>query len=177
VILHGHADATTGLSGFMSGADKTKLNGIATAATANATDAQLRDRTTHTGAQAIATVTGLQAALDAKAAAVHTHVLADLTNVTITAANLNALDDGVDTTLHFHASDRDRANHTGTQLSGTISDFSEAVDDRVAALLVPGSNITLTYNDAANTFTIAATLSGGSGLTHKQTMRRTRAYS
>lgn len=47
-------------------AEKTKLAGIATAATANATDAQLRDRATHTGAQAIATVTGLQAALDSK---------------------------------------------------------------------------------------------------------------
>ncbi len=46
----------------------TKLNGIATGATANATDAQLRDRSTHTGTQAISTVTGLQAALDGKQA-------------------------------------------------------------------------------------------------------------
>lgn len=50
-----------------SSAEKTKLAGIATGATANATDAQLRDRSTHTGAQAISTVTGLQTALDAKA--------------------------------------------------------------------------------------------------------------
>jgi hypothetical protein len=35
--------------------------------TANSTDAELRDRTTHTGVQAIATVTGLQTALDNKA--------------------------------------------------------------------------------------------------------------
>jgi hypothetical protein len=47
---------------------RTKLNGIATAATANSTDAQLRDRSTHTGTQAVGTITGLQAALDAKAA-------------------------------------------------------------------------------------------------------------
>ncbi len=45
---------------------KTKLDGIATGATANATDAQLRDRATHTGAQAISTVSGLQTALDGK---------------------------------------------------------------------------------------------------------------
>lgn len=32
---HGHADATTGAAGFMSSADKTKLNGIAAGATAN----------------------------------------------------------------------------------------------------------------------------------------------
>jgi hypothetical protein len=47
---------------------KTKLDGISSGATANATDAQLRDRATHTGTQAVATVTGLQTALDGKAA-------------------------------------------------------------------------------------------------------------
>lgn len=47
-------------------AAKTKLDGIAAGATANATDAQLRDRATHTGTQAISTVTGLQTALDGK---------------------------------------------------------------------------------------------------------------
>ncbi len=50
-------------------AEKNKLAGVADGATANATDAQLRDRSTHTGAQAISTVTGLQGALDAKEAA------------------------------------------------------------------------------------------------------------
>ena len=44
-----------------------KLALVADGATANATDADLRDRTTHTGEQAISTVTGLQAALDGKA--------------------------------------------------------------------------------------------------------------
>ncbi|MDX3917465.1 MAG: hypothetical protein QHC79_28245 [Pseudosphingobacterium sp.] len=48
-------------------AEKTKLAGIAAGATVNATDAQLRDRATHTGTQAIATVSGLQEALDSKA--------------------------------------------------------------------------------------------------------------
>lgn len=49
-------------------ADKAKLTGIAEQATANAPDSQLRERSTHAGVQAIATVTGLQAALDAKLA-------------------------------------------------------------------------------------------------------------
>lgn len=58
----------------------------------------------------------------------HTHLLAaGATDVTVTAANLNALDDGVDTTLHFHAADRARGVHTGTQLAATISDFDTAV--------------------------------------------------
>ncbi len=61
-----HAVATTSAAGFMSAADKSKLDGIAAGATANATDAQLRDRSTHTGTQAISTVSGLQTALDGK---------------------------------------------------------------------------------------------------------------
>lgn len=58
--------ATTLVAGVMSATDKTKLDGMAANATANATDAQLRDRTTHTGTQAISTVSGLQTALDLK---------------------------------------------------------------------------------------------------------------
>ena len=54
-----------------------------------------------------------------------------------------------------------RANHTGTQTFATISDGLEAIDDRVAALLTAGANITLTYNDAAGTLNIAAASSGG----------------
>lgn len=50
-----------------------------------------------------------------------------------------------------------RANHTGTQLASTISDLAEAVDDRVNTLLVEGPNVTLTYDDVANTLTIEAT--------------------
>lgn len=45
-------------------AAKSKLEGIAAGATANDTDAELRDRSTHTGTQAISTVDGLQDALE-----------------------------------------------------------------------------------------------------------------
>lgn len=48
-----------------------------------------------------------------------------------------------------------------THPAAQISDFGEAVDDRVAALLQAGSNITLTYDDGAGTLTVAA---GGGGL-------------
>ena len=47
--------------------------------------------------------------------------------------------------------------HTASQ----VTDFAEATDDRVNALLQAGSNVTLTYNDTANTLTIAATGGGG----------------
>lgn len=59
-------DATTSTRGLMTAADKTKLAGITTGATANQTDAFLLARANHTGTQAISTVSGLQAELDLK---------------------------------------------------------------------------------------------------------------
>ena len=50
----------------MSAADKTKLNNVATEATANSSDATLLNRANHTGTQAISTVTNLQTTLDGK---------------------------------------------------------------------------------------------------------------
>ena len=44
-----------------------------------------------------------------------------------------SLTGGGDTSLHWHSADRARANHTGTQLSVTISDFSTAADARITA--------------------------------------------
>jgi hypothetical protein len=56
--------------------------------------------------------------------------------------------------------DRDRANHTGTQLSTTISDFTEAVQDAVGGILTDSSTIDFTYNDAGNTITAAVLPAG-----------------
>ena len=72
-VVNAIGNATTTVKGWMSPEDKAKLNGIASGATKNATDAQLRDRVTHTGTQAISTVSGLQTALDGKSATGHTH--------------------------------------------------------------------------------------------------------
>lgn len=47
-------------------AERVKLTNIAEQATKNSSDAALRDRSTHSGTQAISTVSGLQAALDEK---------------------------------------------------------------------------------------------------------------
>lgn len=57
---------------------------------------------------------------------------------------------------------RDRATHTGTQTSTTISDFTEAAQDAINALLVGASGVTLSYNDSANTLTITG--GGAAGL-------------
>jgi hypothetical protein len=49
-----------------------------------------------------------------------------------------------------------------THASTAITDFNEAVYDNVAAILVAGTNVTLTPNDTANTVVIDAT-GGGAG--------------
>jgi hypothetical protein len=54
------------------------------------------------------------------------------------------------------------ASHTHT--ASDITDFSEAVDDRAAALVVGGTDITVTYDDGAGTLTIDSTAGGGSTL-------------
>lgn len=55
-------DGTTKV--IMTAAERSKLSGVAANATANSADSFLRDRTNHTGAQAISTVTNLQTSLD-----------------------------------------------------------------------------------------------------------------
>lgn len=75
---HGHSDATTSVPGFMSIADKTKLDGVAAGATANSTDVALRDRTSHTGSQLAATISDF-------AATVRATVLTGFTGVTAAA--------------------------------------------------------------------------------------------
>ena len=219
ILGHGHNDATTGLSGYMSGADKIKLNSIAAGATVNNADAVLIARANHTGVQPSSSISDLAEAIDDRVSA----LLVAGTNVSLvyndgtgtltinasgggggSGANLTASlaptqivvasDTGTDATLPatdgvnaglFLPAEKTklaaiavgatvnspdaallaRSNHTGSQASTTISDFSEAVDDRVAALIVPGANVTVTYNDAANTLTIAAT-GGGGGATN-----------
>ena len=70
----------------------------------------------------------------------------------------------VKTLLNYTYSDVGAAPLVHTHVSTDVTDFSEAVDDRVASLLVAGTNVTLNYNDVANTLTINAA-SGGSGVT------------
>jgi len=69
-----------------------------------------------------------------------------ITDTTITATNLNILDDGADTTLHFHDSDRSRANHTGTQLLSTISDVTITAAN--LNILDDGVDTTLHFHDS-----------------------------
>lgn len=96
----------------------TKLAGVEEGATANSTDAQLRDRTTHTGTQAISTVTGLQTALDGKTDGPASSVTARIATFNGTTGKL--LQDGGSTIANV----LDRANHTGTQAQSTITNLT-----------------------------------------------------
>lgn len=126
---------TTTVNGLMLFTDKVKMDSIASNATANSADAFLLSRGNHTGSQAISTVTGLQTALDSKAASAHTHVISDVTGLQ-TALDGKATSSVVTTTVNGMMSFTDkvklntiadsatanspdatllnRANHTGT---------------------------------------------------------------
>lgn len=60
-----YGNATQTEDGFMSSGDKTKLDNIAAGATANQTDAYLRDRANHTGTQTASTISNFDAAVSA----------------------------------------------------------------------------------------------------------------
>jgi lysophospholipase L1-like esterase len=151
---------------------------ISTTATVNSTDAQLRDRSTHTGAQAISTITNLQTTLDAKAldadvvkltgaqtiAGIKTFssspVVPDSSfTIAKTTGLQNALD-GKAATSHTHTKSQ-ITDFAHTHVAADVTDFAEVARDTLATALVAGTNVTITPNDGADTITIAA--SGGGG--------------
>jgi hypothetical protein len=56
-----------------------------------------------------------------------------------------------------------KADTVHEHLSSDVTDFAEAVDDRVANLLTAGPNITIQYDDVLNKMQISSTGTGGSG--------------
>ena len=77
--LSSHVSATDNPHGVT--AAQVGLGNVADGVTVNATDAALRDRATHTGAQAIGTITDLQTTLDGKAATNHVHAIDGVTGL------------------------------------------------------------------------------------------------
>lgn len=120
----------------LSTAERTKLTGVSAGATVNATDAQLRARSSHTGTQAISTVADLQATLDSKSVSTHAHSATDhgaLTGLTDDDHAQYALADG---------SRGSFASTTQGSLAGTAVQPS-AVGDLVAdAINTPGTTQT-----------------------------------
>ena len=129
------ADGTTNKA-FLA-TERTKLTGVATGATANDTDANLKARANHTGTQAAATISDFAEALDDRVAA-----------LLVAGANVGLTYNDVAGTITIVATD-------------TNTTDPEVVRDTIAAALVAGANVTITPNDAGDTITIAATAGGG----------------
>lgn len=139
---------------MMTATERTKLAGVATGATANATDAQLRDRSTHTGTQSADTVVD------------------GTTNKAFLATERTKLT-GIASGATANATDaqlRDRTTHTGNQAISTVTGLQGALDGKVGngALIfnvadygaVGTANDTTTVQAAIN----AAAVAGGTVL-------------
>ena len=147
--------ATTSLAGVLTGADKTKLDGIATGATANSPDATLLARANHTGTQAAATITGLAATATSTDAANLTGTLAA---ARIADGSLSiAKTSGLQTALDGKAA----TSHTHT--ASQVTDFNSATRAQVEAALIAGANITITPAGTGATRTLTIASSGGGG--------------
>jgi hypothetical protein len=83
----------------------------------------------------------------------------------LTSAQHTDLTDAGDSTSHYHASDRARGNHTGTQLASTISDFSTNVWVKILSSLLRGNGIHFATNGPSNSLTISGWNLPGSNLT------------
>ncbi len=145
---------------LMTEGERTKLAGIAEQATKNATDAALRDRSTHTGTQAISTVTGLQTALDSK---VNNVAGKQLSTEDYTSGEKGKLA-GIATGATANATDaalRDRSTHTGTQAISTVTGLQTALDGKAA---LDSKNAFTNTTASTSTTTGAATFAGGVGV-------------
>lgn len=73
--------------------------------------------------------------------------------------------DNADTLDNLHGSYYlNRVNHTGSQLSSTISDFEEAAEDAVGNSLIDTNSIDLTYDDNNNQFKADVRIVAGGGI-------------
>jgi hypothetical protein len=159
-------------AGVLTAADKTKLDGVASGATANDTDANLKNRANHTGTQLASTISDFSAAADARISAANKK-----TNSMSTGKLLGRGSSGTGAIEEINLGTN--LSLTGTTLNATGSGTTdpEVVRDTMAAVLVAGSNITITPNDAGDTITITASTGGTGGETVSLNSQSGTAYS
>lgn len=120
-----HANAVaSGAAGFMTGTDKAKLDGVSAGATANQTDAHLKDRANHTGSQLSSTISDF--ATSVRSTVLSGLSLADSTVVAATDSVLQA----IGKLAARLATAFSRANHTGEQAISTVTGLQAVLDSK-----------------------------------------------
>lgn len=127
-----------GQAGVFCALEKEKLDGIATAATANATDAALRDRTTHTGTQVAATISDFAA-----------EVLSEVTDILVAGANMTITPGSGTLTLAASASGG------GTLADGNYTDVTASSSGSVITINAGAVNAAKLATDAVDTAKVA----------------------
>ena len=137
VTLDNTSDGANRLA--MLAAERSKLAGIATSATANATDAALRDRSTHTGSQTSTTISDFTEAVQDVVGA----FMASGTGATVTY--------------------NDASNTLTISAAGSGGGIDpEAARDTIGAALIGLGNINIAVNDGADTITFTTTATANS---------------
>ena len=126
--------------------EKNKLASIETGATANSTDAQLRDRATHTGEQGINTVTGLQTALSSLETDIDAVVTTLRGGVSIDGDTLDKLNDKIvvlENKVASNNSDIDTLQEAADAIIHLQSELSAVIDADVTGVTVDGNDLIL----------------------------------
>jgi hypothetical protein len=103
---------------------------------------------------------------DARTPTAHSHAIADLPSAADAESSATKLVKANDSRLS-----NSRTPTTHAHVPGDITGLTEAVQDVVGAMLIAGTNVTVNYDDVANTFTINS--SGGGGGTDAEVVRDT----
>lgn len=166
LLNHTHSAVTTSVSGFMSAADKTKLDGISSGATVNSSDATLLNRANHTGTQAQSTVTDLTTDLAAKQVTLvsGTNIKTINGNSILGSGNISISGGGgssepLETSLTYNT---DGSANTVTEDS-VVKTFTYNGDGTVATIYWPvggGLTRTQTYTYASGVLTSMSTTEG-----------------
>lgn len=144
---------------------KTKLDGIATGATANDTDANLKNRANHTGTQAISTITNLQTELDGKQDTISANTAFNknfgTTAGTVTEGNDSRLSDARTPVAHTHTAseitdfDTEVANNSAVAANTAKISFDSASSTKLA-----GIETSADVTDATNVAAAGAFMTG-----------------
>jgi hypothetical protein len=155
------ADGTT--NGVYTLAERSKLSGIAAGATANSTDAQLRDRSTHTGTQSADTIVDgtTNKAYTATEKTKLAGVATGATNYTDTNARANRLDQFATPAASVSFGGYTQTN-VGTPVNGTdgankayVDTVAAGFDPKASVRVATTANITLSGTQTIDTIAVA----------------------